>query len=68
MMMPHGPDADAFEKASTVELEPVKLSDTMAFMFESRFIIQPTKFALECAQRQRDYIECWQSLKKNFKA
>jgi homogentisate 1,2-dioxygenase len=33
-MLPHGPDMDAFEHASTVKLEPVKLSNTMAFMFD----------------------------------
>ena len=26
MMLPHGPDADAFDKASNVELKPVKLT------------------------------------------
>ncbi len=36
-MLPHGPDATAFEKASTVELKPHKLTDTLAFMFETRF-------------------------------
>ncbi len=36
-MLPHGPDAPAFEHASTVELKPVKLTGTMAFMFETRF-------------------------------
>ena len=34
MMTPHGPDRDAFEKASSCELKPVKLDGTMAFMFE----------------------------------
>ena len=67
-MSAHGPDIGAFEGASKADLKPHRYENTMAFMFESRFIIQPTKFALECAQRQRDYIECWQSLKKNFKA
>jgi homogentisate 1,2-dioxygenase len=36
-MLPHGPDAEAFEKASNVELQPHKLEGTMAFMFETRF-------------------------------
>src|SRR5882724_4571731 len=43
-MSAHGPDLDAFEKASNAELTPQKLSGTMAFMFESRYIIRPTKF------------------------
>jgi homogentisate 1,2-dioxygenase len=36
-MLPHGPDATAFEHASNGELKPVKLTGTMAFMFETRF-------------------------------
>jgi homogentisate 1,2-dioxygenase len=62
----HGPDLEAFEKATNAELKPQKLSGTMAFMFESRYIIRPTKFALESSALQQDYFECWQGLKKNF--
>ncbi|MGQ0542385.1 MAG: homogentisate 1,2-dioxygenase [Blastocatellia bacterium] len=67
-MSAHGPDQAAFEKASNASLEPQKLSGTMAFMFESRYIIRPTKFALECPQLQKDYGDVWQGLKKNFKS
>ena len=66
-MSAHGPDLDAFEKASNAELKPQKLEGTMAFMFESRYIIRPTKFAMETSQLQNDYFEVWQRLKKNFK-
>jgi homogentisate 1,2-dioxygenase len=65
-MSAHGPDLDAFEKASNADLKPQKLSGTMAFMFESRYIIRPTKFAMECAELQHEYSEVWQGLKKNF--
>jgi homogentisate 1,2-dioxygenase len=65
-MSAHGPDLDAFEKASNAELAPMKLSGTMAFMFESRYIIRPTKFAMETSQLQHEYFEVWQRLKKNF--
>jgi homogentisate 1,2-dioxygenase len=67
-MSAHGPDLDAFEKASIADLKPQKLSGTLAFMFESRYIIRPTKFAMECAQLQHEYSEVWQGLKKNFRA
>ncbi len=67
-MSAHGPDADAFEKASNAELKPVKLSGTMAFMFESRYVIRPTKYAMETSELQHEYFEVWQNLKKNFKA
>jgi homogentisate 1,2-dioxygenase len=66
-MSAHGPDLDAFEKASTAELKPQKLSGTLAFMFESRYIIRPTKFAMDCSELQHEYSEVWQGLKKNFK-
>jgi homogentisate 1,2-dioxygenase len=65
-MSAHGPDLDAFEKASNADLKPLKLSGTMAFMFESRYIIRPTKFAMETDALQKNYYECWQGLKKNF--
>ncbi len=65
-MSPHGPAAAVFEKASTVELEPDRYRDTMAFMLESRYIIQPTQWALESELRQRNYIQCWDGIKKNF--
>ena len=65
-MSAHGPDLDAFEKASSADLKPQKLEGTMAFMFESRYIIRPTKFAMECSQLQNEYFEVWQRLKKNF--
>ncbi len=67
-MSAHGPDLDAFEKASNADLQPQKLEGTMAFMFESRYIIRPTKFAMECSQLQSNYFEVWQRLKKNFKS
>jgi homogentisate 1,2-dioxygenase len=65
-MSAHGPDLDAFEKASNADLAPQKLEGTMAFMFESRYIIRPTRFAMECSQLQNEYFEVWQRLKKNF--
>lgn len=65
-MTPHGPDAAAFESGSTAELAPVKYTDTLAFMFESRYVIAPTQFALEAPQRQRNYQSCWQGLEKRF--
>jgi homogentisate 1,2-dioxygenase len=66
MMLPHGPDDTAFEHASNVELKPVKLENTLAFMFETRFPQRVTKFAAEHASLQHNYAECWSGLKKNF--
>ena len=66
MMLPHGPDADAFAKASTTELKPVKLTDTMAFMFETRFPQQLTAFAAGLSGIQDDYPDCWMGLDRKF--
>jgi homogentisate 1,2-dioxygenase len=65
-MAGHGPDAATFERASTAELKPQKLENTLAFMFEARFPIRPTRFALETPVLQRDYDACWQDLPKLF--
>jgi homogentisate 1,2-dioxygenase len=40
--------------------------NTMAFMFETRCVIHPTRYALDSPQRQRNYFECWQGLKTHF--
>ncbi|UUP18543.1 homogentisate 1,2-dioxygenase [Nitratireductor thuwali] len=66
MMLPHGPDATGFEKATKAELKPVKLDDTMAFMFETRFPQNLTRFAAESEALQDDYIDCWTGLRKRF--
>jgi homogentisate 1,2-dioxygenase len=66
MMLPHGPDADAYGKASTMELQPVKLTDTMAFMFETRYPQQLTAFAAGLSGIQDDYADCWQGLDRKF--
>lgn len=65
-MLPHGPDTEAFAKASTAALEPHKLSNTMAFMFETRFPQILTDYAGSLPQLQPDYPSCWQGLEKKF--
>jgi homogentisate 1,2-dioxygenase len=67
-MTGHGPDAATFEKASNAELsKPDVITDTMAFMFETRAVIRPTRQALDATHRQRDYQACWAGLQKHFK-
>ncbi|TIW30831.1 MAG: homogentisate 1,2-dioxygenase, partial [Mesorhizobium sp.] len=66
LMLAHGPDASGFEKASRAELKPVKLDNTMAFMFETRFPQMLTRYAAELETRQDNYIDCWADLKKRF--
>jgi homogentisate 1,2-dioxygenase len=65
-MSGHGPDASTFEKMSNADLKPIKIDATMAFMFETRFVCRPTRFAMESDIRQEDYFEVWQGLGKRF--
>jgi homogentisate 1,2-dioxygenase len=66
-MSGHGPDAASFESALAADTtRPEKVIDTMAFMFESRWVIRPTRYALESALLQADYYRCWQALPRRF--
>jgi homogentisate 1,2-dioxygenase len=65
-MLPHGPDAQAFEKASNAKLDARKLSNTMAFMFETRYPQHLTKYAAELSTLQPDYRKCWTGLPRLF--
>jgi homogentisate 1,2-dioxygenase len=65
-MAAHGPDAATYKKASTADLVPQKIDHALAFMFESRFPIRPTRFALDTPALQRDYDACWNGLEKRF--
>ena len=50
-----------------MELEPERLRNTLAFMFESRYLIKPTQFALDAPERQMDYPAVWEGLKRHFR-
>jgi len=65
-MSAHGPDAAVFETASRTELKPVKQDNMLAFMFETRLVCRPTRFAVTTPALQRDYDECWQGFRKMF--
>jgi homogentisate 1,2-dioxygenase len=66
-MSGHGPDAETFEAAIRESTDrPRYVSDTMAFMFETRAVIRPTGLAMNMPQLQKDYQNCWQGLKKHF--
>lgn len=66
MMLPHGPDRNAFEGASNADLKPHKLDNTMSFMFETRFPQHLTEFAGKEAPLQDNYIDCWKDIEKKF--
>lgn len=66
-MQPHGPDAPSFAKASAAELKPHRIENSLAFMWESRYVFRPTKFALGASQLQKNYDGVWNGFKKHFK-
>ena len=65
-MLPHGPDTDAFYGASLKKLEPEKLDKTMAFMFETRYPQQLTRYAANLDTLQVDYPDVWKGLRNHF--
>jgi len=67
-MVPHGPDEEAFDKASSMDLTPQKLDNTLAFMFESRYRFIPSEWAMQSPVLDHDYADCWAGLKDQFKS
>jgi len=46
---------------------PTHITDTMAFMFETRLVIKPTRSALQgLPPLQHDYMSYWLDLKRRF--
>jgi len=66
-MQAHGPDHATFEKASVAELKPHKIQDTLAFMWESRWVFRPTRAAMQSRALQQDYDSCWDGYRKLYK-
>jgi homogentisate 1,2-dioxygenase len=66
-MSGHGPDNATTEKAMNADLKPHHIEGSLAFMFESRFILRPTKEALKSSALQKDYYQSWMGIKKLFK-
>jgi homogentisate 1,2-dioxygenase len=63
----HGPDAETFRRASTRELQPQKIDDSLAFMFETRWPIVATELAMNAGHRQAGYDDVWADLPNNFR-
>ena len=63
-MSAHGPDLATFNRASTAELEPQKLEGGLAFMWESRYVFRPTRFAMRARELQKDYDSVWSGFKR----
>ncbi|WP_419320766.1 homogentisate 1,2-dioxygenase [Caulobacter sp. ErkDOM-E] len=63
-MSDHGPDLASWQGAVAADLKPHRIENTMAFMFESRWVLRPTRFALEHCALQADYDACWSGFPK----
>lgn len=61
-MVPHGPDTVTFKNEIQREEKPVKVKETMAFMFESSLHYNISSFAKNSAHLDKDYWTCWQGL------
>ena len=63
-MSGHGPDQASYAKAISGELSPQYLGDTLAFMFESRYLFEPTAFALNTPTLDKGYDRVWEGFPK----
>jgi homogentisate 1,2-dioxygenase len=65
-MVPHGPEAAVHARASAAALAPVRIEDTLAFMFESRYPMAVSAGAMAHSARQHEYPDSWQDLPRHF--
>lgn len=63
-MNAHGPDRASYDAALADDLAPKKLVDTLAFMFETRWVIAPTAAAMASPALQPDYDAAWRGFAK----
>lgn len=62
----HGPDTRSFNAASKADLVPEQVAGGLAFMFESRLPLLPTRFAYDAEELQPDYRLGWQDFTPEF--
>jgi homogentisate 1,2-dioxygenase len=63
-MSGHGPDQASYDKAVKADLKPVKIENTLAFMFETRMPIRTTEWAQSSPTMQLDYDDVWTGFEK----
>ena len=63
-MSAHGPDRASYDKAVAADLKPAKIADTLAFMFETRWPVAATAFAMQTPALQRGYDAVWDGFEK----
>jgi homogentisate 1,2-dioxygenase len=60
--LPHGPSTEAFEAGTAAPSQPQRLTDTLAFMLESRYQWRVTPAAARSPLLDPDYPACWDGL------
>lgn len=55
-MSGHGPESSVFDKASTVELKPLKIGEnSLSFMFETAYMLKMPKFSITSDKLDNKY-------------
>ena len=67
-MSAHGPDLASYEQAIAAKLQPHKIENSLAFMFETCYVLVPTAFALETPALQPDYDAVWNGFRVSDEA
>ena len=65
-MSAHGPDAETTRRAEAADLQPQKLDQTMAFMFETHAVFRASAAPEVMATQQADYDACWSGIEARF--
>ena len=63
-MSSHGPDRASYDKAVAAKLEPHYLANTLAFMFETRYLLEATAYAQSSPALDREYDAAWDGFEK----
>ena len=63
-MSAHGPDEPSYRSAVDADLAPQFMGDTLAFMFESRYVFEPTSYALNHGSLDKEYDGVWSGFPK----
>lgn len=63
---PHGPDVKTVNVARDAPLQPMKIENTLFFIFESRFPMGMSQTAQDMTERKRDFTQGWRGFPKRF--
>jgi homogentisate 1,2-dioxygenase len=63
-MSAHGPDRASYQAAIAAPLKPARLEHSLAVMFESRYLFEPTAHALASETLDKDYDKAWSGFEK----